>query len=94
MTVNRRQVVAGMCSMSMLGLPLPAQAKGIPGLYWPDTFRGHISLTFDDGPHPSIAIRLWMSWRNMTSKLLFVCGRRVVAWPDVIKECTRRPQYW
>ena len=86
MTINRRQLISGICSMSLLGLPSLAHAKGIPGLYWPDTFRGHVSLTFDDGPHPKYTHQILdiLAEHNLKATF-FVCGRRVSAWPDVVR---------
>lgn len=86
MDLNRRQFTAGLCSASMLSFPLQAQAKGIPGLYWPDTFRGHVCLTFDDGPHPKYSHQIMDILAKYNLKAtFFVCGRRVSSWPDPVR---------
>ena len=85
MILNRRQFTAGLASLSLL-YSSQAKANGIPGLYWPDTFRGHVSFTFDDGPHPkySNAVMDVLAEHNLKATF-FVCGRRVDSWPDTVR---------
>jgi peptidoglycan/xylan/chitin deacetylase (PgdA/CDA1 family) len=83
--LNRRQFTAAALSMSAIGIPA-AHAGGIPGLYWPDTFRGHVSFTFDDGPHPKYSHQIMdILAENDLKATFFVCGRRVSSWPDVVR---------
>ena len=86
MDLSRRQFAAGIFSSAFLSVPLPAHAKGIPGLYWPDTFRGHVGLTFDDGPHPRYSNQIMdILARYNLKATFFVCGRRVASWPDTVR---------
>ena len=83
--LNRRQIIASCASMYALGMP-KAHASGIPGLYWPDSFRGHVSLTFDDGPHPKYSNQVMdILAKHDIKATFFVCGRRVSTWPSVVR---------
>ena len=83
--MNRRHFLAGAVAQGLIGVS-SAEAKGIPGLYWPDTIAGHVSLTFDDGPHPRYTNQVLdvLAEHNLKATF-FVCGRRVVTWPDTVR---------
>jgi peptidoglycan-N-acetylglucosamine deacetylase len=54
--------------------------RGLPG-------RGHVALTFDDGPHPDSTRRvLDMLARTGHKATFFVVGRKAAAHPDVVAE--------
>jgi peptidoglycan/xylan/chitin deacetylase (PgdA/CDA1 family) len=53
--------------------------------------RGHVCLTFDDGPHPQITRRvLELLERHQVRASFFCVGRKAEAHPEIVREIARR----
>jgi peptidoglycan/xylan/chitin deacetylase (PgdA/CDA1 family) len=53
--------------------------------------RGQVSLTFDDGPHPEITLRVLDLLDRYEAKASFFCiGEKAAAYPDIVREIARR----
>ncbi len=53
--------------------------------------RGHVCLTFDDGPHPQITRRVLELLERHQARASFFCvGRKAEAYPEIVREIARR----
>jgi peptidoglycan/xylan/chitin deacetylase (PgdA/CDA1 family) len=53
--------------------------------------RGHVCLTFDDGPHPEITRRVLELLERHQARASFFCvGRKAEAHPEIVREIARR----
>lgn len=53
--------------------------------------RGHVCLTFDDGPHPEITRRVLDLLERHQARASFFCvGQKAEAYPEIVREIARR----
>lgn len=53
--------------------------------------RGEVSLTFDDGPHPEVTLRVLEMLDRYHARASFFCiGEKAAAYPDIVREIVRR----
>jgi peptidoglycan-N-acetylglucosamine deacetylase len=77
--------IAGMCPRSSL---LGPNLRRLPPA---SVMRREVALTFDDGPHPEVTVRVLDILDRYRAKASFFCvGAKAAARPDLVREIARR----
>lgn len=75
-----------------LGPIPPVRARTLRGIFFNDRFGLDVSLTFDDGPHPTItpSVLDTLEAQGVDNATFFVVGRNVARYPELVREIVAR----
>jgi len=86
-------LVANHLVLGLIGMWPRSQLLGSNMLRLPDAAvrRGEIAVTFDDGPHPDVTLKVLDILDRFDARASFFCvGETAAAHPDIVREIARR----
>lgn len=86
-------LVANHLALGLIGIWPRSRLLGDNMLRLPDAAarRGEIAVTFDDGPHPEVTLRVLDILDRYGAKASFFCvGEKAAAHPDIVREIVKR----